>query len=916
MASKSEVQRKKLKKSKRTLALKKRCKKKTTKRRPTKRKEAQKSGLVSGSSDDLGRLLERWHAKYQQQREDRGLGRRDIPAAELVRRAELLSKKFKLESTRVDEEWIGSWRTRLGVRDEPEEARNAVDGNEVLSRLVNEDGYSYDEIYHGFCVEFNYRDVPDASLRSGESVWLLMASSLTGQHRTRILTIGKEWKPRCLQHVNMVSQPGVYAGGGVGTLTPDLLGWWLQKEFLPAALSLHPRAALVLCTDAPVQTRTPDDKLRLVVLRRRPSNKCLVSAELKLHYAMLMLNEIYLEPDGWLQEHLRRFSLRDAIPLLHRAWLTIRTETFLRNWTDTSPTLRTAEDQRLLVQLQWFAHNLGMEVTDKDVALWVSSDSANEAPSIKEEPEDTESPLPVPTAADAVENLKKALVWMESEPLDPSFLLTARNLLTLAKQASKMGLGATHPGTGLPFFCPNGEHLGQPPPAHMGIPPYQLDPKGEYWRGSGLSSSEWKRFGALVAASGLTRPAVYPFTTGQYPYPVLSPEMSQVAASWHSPSMYPISSGAPGFRSPYPSSLPIPSTSLPSEFYRFSPTGLITPHPGLSPHSHSAIITPGPKQELHHSDHNHRSSSLDHHKNSSSVNDGSKSQDSGHNNSNQDKKKPHIKKPLNAFMLYMKEMRAKVVAECTLKESAAINQILGRRWHALGREEQAKYYELARRERQLHMQLYPDWSSRSNTTRGKKRKRRQETNDGGNSMKKCRARYGLDQQSQWCKPCRRKKKCIRYMGCGEDGNQSEDNLGSCGSVGEAQTPPEDDTESFHHSASSPGGLSGLSSLTSPSMILPSPSASNTSPSVSLASPYMSLQSPLTPHTLEMMDCKPSVPCLPLLSNHHTGIQPPRNPVGTNPHDINNPLSVNQLTGKCIKLSSTTLKTEPSEVKKQ
>ena len=39
----------------------------------------------------------------------------------------------------------------------------------------------------------------------------------------------------------------------------------------------------------------------------------------------------------------------------------------------------------------------------------------------------------------------------------------------------------------------------------------------------------------------------------------------------------------------------------------------------------------------------------------------------------------HIKKPLNAFMLYMKEMRPVVQAECTLKESAAINQILGRR---------------------------------------------------------------------------------------------------------------------------------------------------------------------------------------------------------------------------------------------
>lgn len=110
-------------------------------------------------------------------------------------------------------------------------------------------------------------------------------------------------------------------------------------------------------------------------------------------------------------------------------------------------------------------------------------------------------------------------------------------------------------------------------------------------------------------------------------------------------------------------------------------------------------------------------------------------------------KKPVIKKPLNAFMLYMKEMRAKVIAECTLKESAAINQILGRRvrdhnhlsfsfstflscqatfereipvflqWHALTREEQAKYYELARKERQLHMQLYPTWSARDNYVR-------------------------------------------------------------------------------------------------------------------------------------------------------------------------------------------------------
>ena len=47
------------------------------------------------------------------------------------------------------------------------------------------------------------------------------------------------------------------------------------------------------------------------------------------------------------------------------------------------------------------------------------------------------------------------------------------------------------------------------------------------------------------------------------------------------------------------------------------------------------------------------------------------------------KKEPHIKKPLNAFMIYMKDMRPVVQAECTLKESAAINQLLGRRVNIL-----------------------------------------------------------------------------------------------------------------------------------------------------------------------------------------------------------------------------------------
>ncbi|XP_007259286.1 transcription factor 7-like 2 isoform X15 [Astyanax mexicanus] len=255
-----------------------------------------------------------------------------------------------------------------------------------------------------------------------------------------------------------------------------------------------------------------------------------------------------------------------------------------------------------------------------------------------------------------------------------------------------------------------------------------------------------------------------PGTVGQIPHPLgwLVPQQGQP--------VYPITTG--GFRHPYPTALTVNASMS-----RFPPH-MVPPHHSLHTTGipHPAIVTPNVKQESSHSD--------------ISTLNSSKHQDQ---KKEDEKKKPHIKKPLNAFMLYMKEMRAKVVAECTLKESAAINQILGRRWHALSREEQAKYYELARKERQLHMQLYPGWSARDNYGKKKKRKREKQQAEGNdaNTPKKCRALFGLDQLVLWCKPCRRKKKCIRYI-------QGE---GSCAS------PPSSDGSLLESPPSSPSMVS-------------------------------------------------------------------------------------------------------------
>lgn len=49
-------------------------------------------------------------------------------------------------------------------------------------------------------------------------------------------------------------------------------------------------------------------------------------------------------------------------------------------------------------------------------------------------------------------------------------------------------------------------------------------------------------------------------------------------------------------------------------------------------------------------------------------------------------------------------------------------------WHALDRAEQQKYYDMARKEKELHLQLYPGWSARDNyATHTKKKKRKRDS---------------------------------------------------------------------------------------------------------------------------------------------------------------------------------------------
>jgi len=90
------------------------------------------------------------------------------------------------------------------------------------------------------------------------------------------------------------------------------------------------------------------------------------------------------------------------------------------------------------------------------------------------------------------------------------------------------------------------------------------------------------------------------------------------------------------------------------------------------------------------------------------VNDSSKTP---YTDATQTKKHPvnHIKRPMNAFMVWSQLERRKIVETNPDKHNAEISKELGRRWKCLDEETRQPYIDEAERLRLLHQKEYPDY---------------------------------------------------------------------------------------------------------------------------------------------------------------------------------------------------------------
>ncbi|XP_028290872.1 transcription factor 7-like 1 [Gouania willdenowi] len=81
---------------------------------------------------------------------------------------------------------------------------------------------------------------------------------------------------------------------------------------------------------------------------------------------------------------------------------------------------------------------------------------------------------------------------------------------------------------------------------------------------------------------------------------------------------------------------------------------------------------------------------------------------------------PYVKKPLNAFMRFLKQNRASAEAELGVRTSAVVNKHLGERWKSLSPEDKEKYVREAKRGAILHSLENPQWSNKNNYRKKRK----------------------------------------------------------------------------------------------------------------------------------------------------------------------------------------------------
>lgn len=349
-----------------------------------------------------------------------------------------------------------------------------------MHALLDKEGITGEQLYNCDESGLNFKMLPTKSLasreeksapgykRSKERVTILACSNATGNHKLKLVFIGKSKKPRAFKNLSASAFPVTYKNQKNAWMDMDIFREWFFKEFVPS-VKMHltslglPNKAVLLMDSAPCH---PDNNelisgdIRAMFLPTNCTSLCQpmdqgVFATLKKLYRRKFLSNLTnsLDEGNNFTETLRKINMKDVMFWIAECWNNIPPDTLPRSWkillsneerqdianehlnndlTDLLKKIPGCEDADNNDITEWMRYDEQYELTDSDIITMVNVPEVEDSEECDHEKE-LENEEKVSTHSEAVKIFEAALAYTERQPeATPTDIMVMRRWLDIA----------------------------------------------------------------------------------------------------------------------------------------------------------------------------------------------------------------------------------------------------------------------------------------------------------------------------------------------------------------------------------------------------------------------------------------------------------------------------------------------------
>lgn len=312
--------------------------------------------------------------------------------------------------------WLDRWKKRYGIRQLnvcgeslSADPQAVFDFRNKLHTLIDKEGITGEQLYNCDETGLNFKMLPTKTLasmaeksapgfkRSKERVTVLACSNATGNHKLKLVLIGKSKRPRAFKHMSIAALPVTYKSQKNAWMDSEIFRDWFLNEFVPSverfltSLGL-PRKAVLIIDNAPTHPNVEELRsgdIKTVFLPPNVTSLCQpmdqgVLETLKKKYRRKLLSKLIhaMDERSNTVEMLKQVNMKDVIFWISECWDEIETHTLARSWKillseDESAQDLIHENNGNLIQLLQKIPGCE-EAEDSDIQEWMNSDEQHE----------------------------------------------------------------------------------------------------------------------------------------------------------------------------------------------------------------------------------------------------------------------------------------------------------------------------------------------------------------------------------------------------------------------------------------------------------------------------------------------------------------------------------------------------------